>query len=139
MRHRPATAGHWTLVRMRARDCRAPDGRVVRNDYHQAPDDALEEESAMRDCDRLQGLERRTFLGGATLAGVASMLGPRAALAQPSAAVTPTAAKAGITMLTAEHTVGSAVNHAYAVKAGPFVFLNGHEAYDFAAGVTPAV
>jgi enamine deaminase RidA (YjgF/YER057c/UK114 family) len=64
---------------------------------------------------------------------MASVLAPRTSLAQPSA---PSAA---ITVRTAEHLVGSAVNHAYAVKAGPFVFLNGHEGYDFAAGVIPAV
>jgi hypothetical protein len=40
---------------------------------------------------------------------------------------------------TAEHLVGGAVNYAHAVKAGPFVFLNGHEGYDFAGGVAPAV
>ncbi|HZT51898.1 MAG TPA: Rid family hydrolase [Stellaceae bacterium] len=42
-------------------------------------------------------------------------------------------------MRTAEHLVGSSVNYAYAVKAGPFVFLNGHEAYDYAKGYVPAV
>ena len=42
-------------------------------------------------------------------------------------------------MLTAEHLVGSSVNYAYAVKAGPLVFINGHEGYDFAAGVASAV
>ena len=42
-------------------------------------------------------------------------------------------------MLTADHLVGSAVSYAYAVKAGPFVFLNGHEGFDFAAGVVPAI
>jgi hypothetical protein len=51
----------------------------------------------------------------------------------------PSAPSAAITIRTAEHLVGSAVSHAYAVKAGPFVFLNGHEGYDFAAGVIPAV
>jgi enamine deaminase RidA (YjgF/YER057c/UK114 family) len=33
----------------------------------------------------------------------------------------------------------AARNHAYAVKAGPFAFLNGHEGFDFTAGVVPAV
>lgn len=41
--------------------------------------------------------------------------------------------------LTADHLVGSALNYAYAVKAGPFVFLNGHEGYDFTTGVVPAI
>src|SRR5262245_50109760 len=81
-------------------------------------------------------LERRAFLGAAT-AGVASLLAPRAALAQASP---PTALSgSGVTALTAENMLGSAVNYAYAVKAGPCVFLNGHEGFDFAAGTVPAV
>jgi hypothetical protein len=93
----------------------------------------------MTGCDRSSGLERRAFLGRAASAGVASVLAPRAALGQTSAPTVPSAPGAAITIRTAEHLVGSAVNHAYAVKAGPFVFLNGHEGYDFAAGVIPAV
>jgi len=89
--------------------------------------------------DRSPGLERRAFLGAAASAGMTSVLAPRTALAQTSAATAPSAPGAGITVRTAEHLVGSAVNHAYAVKAGPLVFLNGHEGYDFAAGVVPAV
>jgi enamine deaminase RidA (YjgF/YER057c/UK114 family) len=96
-------------------------------------------ESMMADQDRASGLERRTFLGGATSAGVASVLAPRVALGQASAPTVPSAPAAAITARTTEHLVGSAVNHAYAVKAGPFVFLNGHEGYDFADGVIPAV
>jgi hypothetical protein len=38
-----------------------------------------------------------------------------------------------------ERLLGSGVSYAYAVKAGPWVFLTGHEAYDLAAGVTEAV
>ena len=34
---------------------------------------------------------------------------------------------------------GSAVPYAYAVKAGPWLFLTGHEAFDFAAGAAPEV
>jgi enamine deaminase RidA (YjgF/YER057c/UK114 family) len=93
----------------------------------------------MTDRGRSSGLERRAFLGGATSAGVASVLAPRAALAQASAPAVPATPSAAITARTTEHLVGSTVNHAYAVKAGPFVFLNGHEGYDFAAGVIPAV
>ena len=85
---------------------------------------------------RSSGLGRRQFLGATAAAGAASLLAPRTALAQASAGAAPAA---GITMLTAEHLAGSAVNYAYAVKAGPFVFLNGHEGYDFAAGAVPAV
>src|ERR1700760_5004845 len=35
--------------------------------------------------------------------------------------------------------VGSSVNYAYAVKAGPWVFLNGHEGFDFEKGLAPEV
>ena len=33
-----------------------------------------------------------------------------------------------------ENLLGTAVSYAYAVKAGPWIFLNGHEAFDFASG-----
>jgi len=91
----------------------------------------------MTDRDQPSGMERRAFLGGAALAGVASVLTPRVALGQASASAT--APGVAIEARAAEHLVGSAVNYAYAVKAGPFVFLNGHEGYDFEAGVVPAV
>jgi len=91
----------------------------------------------MTNRDRSSGLERRAFLGGAASAGVASALAPRAARSQTPAV--PSAPGAAITARTTEHLVGSAVNHAYAVKAGAFVFLNGHEGYDFADGVIAAV
>ena len=34
---------------------------------------------------------------------------------------------------------GSTINYAYAVKAGPWVFLNGHEAFDFERGLAAEV
>jgi hypothetical protein len=89
----------------------------------------------MTDWQRCAGLERRAFLGGATLAGVASVLAPRAALAQASVPAPPSVQATAVTARSAEHLVGSVVNYAYAVKAGPFVFLNGHEGYDFDTGV----
>ena len=91
----------------------------------------------MTDRDQSSGLERRAFLSGATLAGVASVLAPSAALGQVSAPIAPSAPGPTILARTTEHLVGSAVNYAYAVKAGPFVFLNGHEGYDFAAASSP--
>ena len=93
----------------------------------------------MTDRDQSSGLERRAFLSGATLAGVASVLAPSAALGQVSAPIAPSASGPTILARTTEHLVGSDVNYAYAVKAGPFVFLNGHEGYDFSVGVVPAV
>jgi enamine deaminase RidA (YjgF/YER057c/UK114 family) len=91
----------------------------------------------MTDRDGSSDIELRAFLGGAALAGVASALTPRVGLGQ--APTSATASGTPIEARTAEHLVGSAVSYAYAVKAGPFVFLNGHEAYDFEAGVVPAV
>ena len=38
-----------------------------------------------------------------------------------------------------ETLAGSGVPYAYAVKAGPWLFLTGHEAFDFAAGAAPEV
>jgi enamine deaminase RidA (YjgF/YER057c/UK114 family) len=38
-----------------------------------------------------------------------------------------------------EHLLGSGIAYAYAVKAGPWIFLTGHEAFDFTTGVTEAV
>jgi hypothetical protein len=35
--------------------------------------------------------------------------------------------------------LGTPVSHAYAVKAGPWIFLTGHEAFDFAGGTPEAV
>jgi enamine deaminase RidA (YjgF/YER057c/UK114 family) len=35
--------------------------------------------------------------------------------------------------------LGTPVSYAYAVKAGPWIFLTGHEAFDFAAGIPEAV
>ena len=38
-----------------------------------------------------------------------------------------------------ERLLGTGVPYAYAVKAGPWIFLTGHEAFDFGAGVPEAV
>jgi enamine deaminase RidA (YjgF/YER057c/UK114 family) len=35
--------------------------------------------------------------------------------------------------------LGTPISYAYAVKAGPWIFLNGHEAFDFAGGIPEAV
>jgi hypothetical protein len=93
----------------------------------------------MTDRDRPSGLKRRAFLRDAASAGLASVLAPGSTLAQAPAPSASSVRDAATTVRTTEHLVGSAVNHAYAVKAGPFVFLNGHEGFDFTAGVVPAV
>jgi enamine deaminase RidA (YjgF/YER057c/UK114 family) len=89
---------------------------------------------------------RRSFLlNGMTLAGAAALSPsvvanaqenaqqPRVQLAQvrPAAAVP--------TVKAVKHLVGSATSFAYAVKAGPWIFLNGHEAFDFERGLAPDV
>ena len=43
------------------------------------------------------------------------------------------------TVKSVERLAGSANSFAYAVKAGPWIFLNGHEAYDFERGLAPEV
>ena len=35
--------------------------------------------------------------------------------------------------------LGTSVSFAYAVKAGPWIFLTGHEAFDFETGIPPEV
>jgi enamine deaminase RidA (YjgF/YER057c/UK114 family) len=92
----------------------------------------------MTERERPAGLERRAFLGGATAIGAASIVAPRAALGQTSRTVQSVDSDA-VLVRTTGHLAGSAVNHAYAIKAGPFVFLNGYEGYDFEAGVVPEV
>jgi enamine deaminase RidA (YjgF/YER057c/UK114 family) len=46
---------------------------------------------------------------------------------------------ANIEVRSVDGLAGSAVPYAYAVKAGPWLFLTGHEAFDFAAGPAPEV
>jgi hypothetical protein len=94
---------------------------------------------------------RRSLLSNAaTLAGAVTLPAGRAGAAgavasAPSAplhlAQAGTVAAAASSGVTAKSTrlVGSAVDYAYAVKAGPWVFLNGHEAFDFEQGLAPEV
>ncbi|HWV89050.1 MAG TPA: RidA family protein, partial [Burkholderiales bacterium] len=46
---------------------------------------------------------------------------------------------ANIEIRSVEGLAGSGVPYAYAVKAGPWLFLTGHEAFDFATGPAPEV
>src|SRR5262249_61681328 len=45
-----------------------------------------------------------------------------------------TSVTAALTVKSVERLVGSGTRFAYAVKAGPWIFLNGHEAFDFERG-----
>ncbi len=94
--------------------------------------------------------DRRNFVfNGVTLAGAAALTpaaqvrsteaAPRVQLAQADPRASTVAAAPALTVKSAERLVGSAVNYAYAIKAGPWVFLNGHEAYDFEQGLAPEV
>src|SRR5262245_10631728 len=83
---------------------------------------------------------RRSFLlNGMTLAGAAALSPSVVANAQePSARVQLAQARAAAavpTVKAVKHLVGSATSFAYAVKAGPWIFLNGHEAFDFERGL----
>ena len=46
---------------------------------------------------------------------------------------------AGLEVKTVESLLGTPVSCAYAVKAGPWIFLNGHEAFDFTGGIPDEV
>ena len=92
---------------------------------------------------------RRNFLfNGVTLAGAAVLTPAMAAPARESstmvqlaqAGLSASAARASaLTVKSVERLAGSATSLAYAVKAGPWIFLNGHEAYDFERGLAPEV
>jgi enamine deaminase RidA (YjgF/YER057c/UK114 family) len=94
---------------------------------------------------------RRSLLSNAaTLAGAVALPAGRAGAAGEVAgassaplqlAQASTVAAAASSGITTKSTrlVGSALDYAYAVKAGPWVFLNGHEAFDFEQGLAPEV
>jgi len=83
-----------------------------------------------------------------TLAGAAAMMpataGKTAAApsdrVQLAQAAPPTRVpSAALTVKSVTRLAGSAISYAYAIKAGPFVFLNGHEAFDFEHGLSSQV
>ncbi|MBI2186841.1 MAG: hypothetical protein HYU37_06905 [Acidobacteria bacterium] len=74
-------------------------------------------------------IDRRGFLQTtATLA--AAVAATQAARAQSAGA---------LTVKSVDRLAGGAAAYAYAVKAGPWLFLTGHEAYDFEKGLAPEV
>src|SRR3989441_12812317 len=60
-------------------------------------------------------------------------------MVQPAQASTRVAPTAALTVKAVERLAGSGTRFAYAVKAGPWIFLNGHEAYDFENGLAAEV
>lgn len=84
---------------------------------------------------------------GATLAGAVAMPGsviaaqePPLRLAQATAGgAPPGAATSSAIKVKSTRLLGTSIDYAYAVKAGPWVFLNGHEAFDFEHGLVPEV
>jgi len=60
-------------------------------------------------------------------------------LAMVQAAQAGTSVAAALTVKSVEQLAGSGTRFAYAVKAGPWIFLNGHEAFDFERGLAGEV
>src|SRR6266478_6348802 len=60
-------------------------------------------------------------------------------MVQPAQASTRVAPTAALTVKSVEQLAGSGTRFAYAVKAGPWIFLNGHEAFDFERGLAGEV
>ena len=95
-----------------------------------------------------RSLDRRRFLNRLSVAG-ATAFAPHMAYGQsPRAGSHVQTAQAGagtsgtssaISMKSVDRLAGTSVSLAYAVKAGPFIFLNGHEGYDFEKGLAPEV
>jgi enamine deaminase RidA (YjgF/YER057c/UK114 family) len=95
-------------------------------------------------CDRR--IDRRGFLlNGVTLAAAlgasrTAQAGPAEDLSlQPAQAPGNASAGSPLTVKAVERLAGSTTSYAYAVKAGPWIFLTGHEAYDFERGLAPEV
>jgi enamine deaminase RidA (YjgF/YER057c/UK114 family) len=96
------------------------------------------------------GSNRRNLLiKGATLLGAAALAPGAAArtrgsssmveVAQASTSAGAAAPAAALTVKSVDRLAGSGTSFAYAVKAGPWIFLNGHEAYDFERGLAAEV
>jgi enamine deaminase RidA (YjgF/YER057c/UK114 family) len=64
---------------------------------------------------------------------------PPVRLAQSQTGGGATAAAPALQVKSVAHLAGSTTGYAYATKAGPWIFLNGHEAFDFETGLAPEV
>jgi len=91
---------------------------------------------------------RRNFLrNGMTLVGAAALspsIGAQARdariqVAEAGAAVQAAATSPAPIVKAVKNLAGTTTSYAYAVKAGPWIFLNGHEAFDFERGLAPEV
>jgi enamine deaminase RidA (YjgF/YER057c/UK114 family) len=97
-------------------------------------------------CTERHGIDRRGFLSsGATI--VATLASSKAADAHAAEGLVGQLASPGenakvgsvVTVKSVERLAGSATSYAYAVKAGQWIFLIGHEPYDFEKGLAPEV
>ena len=79
-----------------------------------------------------------TVAGQATAQQRAEVAGP-SRLAQANQRAPAAAAPSALTVKSVDRLVGTPTSYAYAVKAGPWIFLNGHEAFDFEHGLAPEV
>jgi hypothetical protein len=95
---------------------------------------------------------RRGFLvNGMSLAGAAALTsaaaeqagaapsGAPVRIAQAATRAAAAPAASSLVVKSVERLAGSATSFAYAVKAGPWIFLNGHEAFDFERGLASEV
>lgn len=92
---------------------------------------------------------RRNFLNGMTLAGAAALTpsstratgssAPGAAVRMAQANQPAGGSPAKPVTKSVDRLAGSATSYAYAIKAGPWIFLTGHEAFDFERGPAPEV
>ncbi|MGH9255774.1 MAG: RidA family protein [Vicinamibacterales bacterium] len=96
--------------------------------------------------ERHRSLDRRGFLlNGVSLAAAfgASKTAQARSTAdhpvQPAQAGGTASPASALTVKSVERLAGSGTSYAYAVKAGPWIFLTGHEAYDFEKGLAPEV
>jgi enamine deaminase RidA (YjgF/YER057c/UK114 family) len=89
-------------------------------------------------------INRRGFLGltlGAAVMWSKALEGRSAATSTLNLSQAGGSARAAtpLTVLSVDRLAGSAASYAYAVKAGQWLFLTGHEAYDFEKGLVPEV
>lgn len=105
----------------------------------------------MRQDSSATGSRRNFLVNGMSLVGTAALspavgahateaAGAQQRLRLAQAAAQARAGAAAVPIVKAvKNLAGSTISYAYAVKAGPWIFLNGHEAFDFERGLAPEV